>query len=512
MSESLKEVDKGFNGVDRASVSKRLLETEGFSVKSPSSVSSADYSQDLEQPAKQHQEMGAALQELSPPRVSGRHLPLASPPRKTSTLSVPVPGRQSQSPLHSEVYALSTPSPPSPISSQPRMVHCERPVEFSAPSPAGDTTPLSCSPKTSRAPPAVSQSRSVTLTHPPTGHVPLQTVPLPLEETQRSKSPVSPSPQYLSVVTTPPRLSPLKRPQEASPLTGQSPKHPAASSTPATDGNNIDLSAHSVLLSSASTVTAAPPAVSSFPRAPTASPSVSPAPKVSDSLTGSTAHYVDASENTDVSSHKVRVEADHQTSQETLSKHEVCDSPSKAGVVSKQEPNNEAHGRNLEPAFIIPKKDSISLVKKDRHNMKGQTTPGKGESDTFDDTFGTDTSVDYPSLAESSYLESSRVEGVSSMMDTFDDSFSLSQTEDPSKFTEGSMTDEASCVEENLNSSMTSTCSSGETSLRNTTSLLDDSFNESSQNNSSLLSASVNVSAQSIKGEILNVKLNHIEP
>ncbi|KAA0706892.1 Zinc finger domain protein 2A [Triplophysa tibetana] len=298
----------------------------------------------------------------------------------------------------------------------------------------------------------------------------------------------------------PSRLSPLKRPQEASPLTGQSPKHPAASSTPASDANNIDLSAHSLLLSSASTVTAAPPAVSSFPRAPTASASVSPAPKVSDSLTGSTAHYVDASENADVSSHKVRVEANHQTSQETLSKHEVCDSPGKARVISKQEPNNEAHGRNLEPAFIIPKNESISLVKKDRHNIKGQTTPGKGESDTYDDTFGTDTSVDYPSLAESSYLESSRVEGVSSMMDTFDDSFSLSQTEDPSKFTEGSMTDEASCVEENLNSSMTSTCSSGETSLRNTTSLLDDSFNESSQNNSSLLSASVNVSAQSIKG------------
>lgn len=468
----MKEVDKGFNGVDRASVSKRLLDTEGFSVKSPGSVSSADYSQDLEQPAKQRQEMAAALQELSPPRASGRHPPLATPPRKTSALSVPVPGQQSQSPLRGEVSALSTPSPPSPVSSQPQMVQRERPVGFSA-----------SSPKTSRAPPAVSQSRSVTLTHPPTVLVPPQTVPLPLEETQRSKSPVSPSPRSLPVVTTPPALAPPKRPQEASPLTGQSPKHPAASSTPASDANNIDLSAHSVLPSSAP-------------------PSVSPAPKVSDSLTRSTAHCSAASANADVSSHKARVEGDHQISQETLSKHEVCDSQSKAGVVSKREPNDEAlsETHKVQPAFCVPNeppKDTIPLV------IKEQTTPGKGEGDAFGDTFDTDTSVGYPSLAESSYLESSRAEGVSSMMDTFNDSYSLSQTEDRSKFTEGSMTDEdASCVEENLNSSMTSTCSSGETSLRNTTS---HSFNESSQNNSSLLSASVNVSAQSFKGEILSL-------
>lgn len=502
MTESLKEVDKGYYGVDRASVSKRLLETENFPIKSTGLVSSADYSQgvqqsDLDQPAKQRQEMGAALQELSPPRVSGRHLPLASPPRKTSTLphqTVTVPGKHSQSPLHSEVSAPVavnvSQSPPSPASSQLQMVQGERLVGFSAPSPAGATTPSMSSPKTSKAPPAVSQSRSVTLMP-----VPPQTVPL--EESQGSKSPLSPSPQSLaaSVVTTLPALAPLKGPQEASPLTGRSPKHPAASST----ANNIDLPAQSVLPSSASAVATPPPAVSSFLRAP---PSVSPVLKVSDSLTGSTAHYSDVTANADVSSHKARVDGDHQTSQET-----------DARVVSKEEPNNEAlshkvqsHGRNLEPAFIVPKgppRDTVPLVRNDRKNVN-QTTPGKGESDTFNDSFGTDRSVEYLSLAESSYLESSRAEGVSSMMDTFDDSYSLSQTEDQSKFTEWSMTDE----EENLNSSMTSTCSSGETSVRKTTSLLDDSFNESSQNNSSMLSASVNVSTQSIKGDEIPGKQN----
>lgn len=561
MNESFKETDKGFNGVERSSVPQRLSKPEGFP------VSSTDYNQgvqhpavDLEKPAKQHQEIGAAANELSSSPVSGPPPLLASPPRKTSTLphqtvSGPVSGQNSHSPSSSG-FALSTASgvgantsvsPPSPLASLPQTVQGQRPG-FSAPSSADGTpvglctTPSMSSPKSSRAPPAVSHSQSVVfssniLTHPSTVPVPPQTVPL--AEAQGSKSPqVSPTPLSLaaspSVVSAPPALAPLKGPQEASPLTGQSPKHPAASSTPTSAADNISLPAVSALPSVVSgsplaRASSAPsPAVSFSSQASAASLNVSPAPNVSRSLVGSAAQPSDIVANFDKSRSPGQVGShgvvrynfgESQSTQKTPGKHEACGSQSKAEVIigtSNTEAQSEmnkvqTHGRNLEPAFVVPKepeRDTMAVGRKDSYSIKDQATPRKGESDTLNDTFGTDTSLDYPSLAESTYLESSRAEDGTSMMDTFDNSYSLSQTGDQSKFTEGSMFDdsrdlqETSCEEENLNSSMTSTSSTEEASLIDNTSLLDDSLNNTSQNCSSLLSPSINASTHSIKGEI----------
>ncbi|XP_065142405.1 bromodomain adjacent to zinc finger domain protein 2A isoform X1 [Paramisgurnus dabryanus] len=530
MQAHINEMDKGYNGVERTSASQRLLKSESLPVKPPSS---ADYSQsvqqsalDMEQPTKQHHEKSAALQDLSPSRASGQHLALASPPRKTSTLPhQTVPGQHPLSPLNSdvtEICASSTPkmgiganvlpSPPSPLSSHFQIVQGERPAPSSVGSSPAGLGSSSMSSKTSKATPAVYDSHSGMFS---SKTVPLQTVPLPLEEAQRSKSPISPTPLSLtaSVITTPSALATLKGPQEASPLTGQSPRHPAASSTPTSVAKNTPLPKHST-----SVVDRPPPALSSFPQASSSPPSVSSAAKVPVSLTGSTAQHSDTTANADVSYGQGRAGSreDHQNFGESQS----CGSQSKTGVISfkfKQDPNNKAlfemqsHGTNLEPAFIVPKdpsRDTKRAVKRDSMNIRDQATPRKGEYDSF----GTDTSTDFPS----SYLESSRAEDESSMMDTFDDSYSLSQTEeDQSKFEEGSMTDDSrdkrdedsSCMDENLNNSVTS--SSGESSLRNTMSeTMDDFFNETSQNNSSLLSASVNTTTQSIKGNEILGKQN----
>lgn len=570
LNESFKETDKGFNGVERSSVPQRLPKTESFPVKSPGPISSADYKQgvqhptvDLDKPAKQCQEMGAASKELSSSPVSGPPPPLASPPRKTSTLphqtvSGPVSGQNSHSPSSSG-FALSTASgvsanvsvsPPSPLAPLPQTVQGQRPG-YCAPSSADGTpvglctTPSMSSPKSSRAPPAVSHSQSVVfssniLAHPLTVPVPPQTAPL--AEAQGSKSPqVSPTPLSLaaspSVVSAPPALAPLKGPQEASPLTGQSPKHPAASSTPTSAADNISLSAISALPSVVSgsplaRASSAPsPAVGFSSQASSGPLSVSPAPNMSRSLASSAAQPSDIVSNLDISSHSPGQVGSHgvvrcnfgesHSTQKTAGKREPCGSQSKVGVIigtSKTESNSEAqsemhkvqtHGRNLELAFVVPKDPERDTMAVGR-SIKDQATPRKGESDALNDTFGTDTSLDYPSLAESTYLESSRAEDGSSMMDTFDNSYSLSQTGDQSKFTEGSMFDdsrdlqETSCEEENLNSSMTSTSSTQETSLIDDTSLLDDSLNNTSQNISSLLSPSINASTHSIKGEIPN--------
>lgn len=563
MKESFKETDKGFNGVERSSVPQRLPKTDGFPVKSSGPVSSTDYNQgvqhpldvDVEKPSKQRQEMGAATKELSSSPVSGPPPPLASPPRKTLTLphqtvSGPVSGQN----LHSSPsgFALSTAlgvgtnmsvSPPSPLASPSQTVQGQRPG-FSAPSStdgshAGHgTSPSMSSPKSSRAPPAVSHSQSVAfsskiLTHPP------QTVPL--AEAQGSKSPqVSPTPLSLaaspSVVSAPPALAPLKGPQEASPLTGQSPKHPAASSTPTSGGDNISLPAVSALPSVvsgspqvAALASSAPSPAGSFSSQASSAPlNVSPAPNVSRSLVGSVSQPSDTVANVDVCSRSPGQVGSHGVgrynfgeSHSTPGKHEASASQSKVGVVigtSKKESNSDpqyemhnvqTHGRNLEPAFIVPKepdRDTMAVGRKDSYSIKDQATPRKGESDTLNDTFGTDTSLDYPSLAESTYLESSSAEDGSSMMDTFDNSYGLSQTGDQSKFTEGSMFDdsrdlqETSC-EENLNSSMTSASSTVETSLKDSTSLLDNSLNNTSQNCSSLLYPSINASTHSVKGD-----------
>ncbi|XP_067303017.1 bromodomain adjacent to zinc finger domain protein 2A [Pseudorasbora parva] len=553
MKESFKETDKGFNGVERSSVPQRLPKTDGFPVKSPGSVSSTDFNQgvqhplDVEKPAKQHQEMGAAAKELSSSPVSGPPPPLASPPRKTSTLphqtiSGHVSGQNSHS--SSSGFALSTAlgvstnvsvSPPSPLASPSQTVQGQRPG-FSAPSSADGTpaghaqTPSMSSPKSSRAPPAVSHSQSVAFSSKIL--MPPQTVPL--SEAQGSKSPqVSPTPLSLaaspSVVSAPPALAPLKGPQEASPLTGQSPKHPAASSTPTSGADNISLPAVSALPSVVSGSPQVPALVSSTPspassfssQASSAPLNISPAPNVSHSLVGAAAQPSDIVANVDVCSRSPGQVGSHDVVRynfgelhSTPGKPEAFASQSKVGVVintskkeSKSEPQSEmhnvqTHGRNLEPAFIVPKEPE----RKDPYSIKDQATPRKGESDTLNDTFGTDTSLDYPSLAESTYLESSRAEDGSSMMDTFDNSYSLSQMGDQSKFTEGSMFDdsrdllETSC-EENLNSSMTSTSSTEETSLKDSTSLLDDSLNNTSQNCSSLLSPSINASTLSVKGD-----------
>ncbi len=551
--ESLKETDKGFNGVERSSVPQRLPKTESFPVKPPGPVSSTDYNQgaqspivDLEKPVKQCQEMGDSTKELSSPPP-----PLASPPRKT------VSGQDSHSPSSSG-SALSTASgvganvsisPPCPLTPPLQTVQGQRPG-FSGPSsaegtPAGlGTHPSMSSPKSSRAPPVVSHNQSVVFSSKTLMHSSMVPAALPLAKAQGSKSPlVSPTPLSLaaspSVVSAPPALAPLKGPQEASPLTCQSPKHPAASSTPTSVADNVSLPTVSALLSVvagspqvAALASSAPlPVVSYSSQASSASLNVSSTPNVSRSLIGSAAQHSNMMANADVSSHSPGQMSSHAVLRHNFGeshsslihgKHEACGSQSKVGVIMGTSSNEaqaemqkvQIHGQNLETTFIVPKepeRDTMAISRKDSNSIRDQAAPRKGESETLNDSFSTDTSLDYPSLAESTYLESSRAEDESSMMDTFDNSYSLSQTGDQSKFTEGSMIDDSrvsqdtSCEEENLNGSMTSTSSTEEASLKDNTSLLDDSsLNDTSQNSSSLLSASINASTPSIKGKIFS--------
>ncbi|XP_051516056.1 bromodomain adjacent to zinc finger domain protein 2A-like isoform X1 [Myxocyprinus asiaticus] len=517
MNESFKEKDKGYNGVERTSLSQRLPKTEGFPIKPLGFVPSAEYSQGIQHPfmdLEQCQEMGAILKELSPPLVSGPPPPLSSSPRKTSTqphqtISGPASGQHSHSPSSDGPQLCGLSMPPSKTGVG---VNASVPTAGGSPPGLSKTSSMS-SPK--RAPPPVSHSQPVTcsktLSQPPAVHVPPQTAPVPLAETQGSKSPqISPTPLSLAAspsVVSAPALAHLKGPQEASTLTGQSPKHPAASSTdnvtfPFVVVNPFNAASRlSQMASSTLASTAPPPAVRSS-QASTATPSVSMA-NMDTASSRSPAQ---------LGSHEV----EHQTfgethsSQKTLGTHEMSDSQSKAEVdsttsikVSNSEAQFEMHkvqtyGRDLEPAFSVPKDaetDSMSVVKKDSNNIRNYT---------LNDTFGTDTLMNHPSLAESTYLESSRgYEDASFMMDTFD-SYSISPTEDQLKFTEGSMIDDSrdtSFMEENLNSSVTSSSSTEETSLKDNPFLLNDSINETSQYNSSLLSASVNASTQSIKGD-----------
>lgn len=550
MNESFKETDIGFNGVERSSVPQRLPRTEGFPVKAPGS--STDFNQgvqhpsmDLEEPAQPHQDMRAALKEQSSSPIAGPPQQLTSSPRKTSTLPHQAASGQDS---HSSSTALGvcahlSVTPPSP---PPLMVQVQKPV-FSTPLSADDTpsgigTTSTSSSKISRSPPAVLQSQSMvisskTLTHPPT--VPPQTVPL--ADAQGSKSPqVSATPLSLaaspSVVSTPPALASLKGPQEASPLTGQSPKHPAASSTPTSVADKLSLPAFSALPVVVSgsrqgaplASTAPSPAVSFSSQASSTPLILSPVPNVSHSIVGFAAQPPDLV--AIVGSHG---EVHHNfgeshSSQKTSGKPEACGSQSIDGVktgTSKMESKDaqpemhmvQTHGRSLEPAFIVPKepvKETLIIVRKDSNSIKDLVTQRKGGNDTLNDTFGTDSSLVYPSLAESTYLESSKAEEGSSMMDTFDNSYGLSQTEDQSKFTEGFMIDDSrdlqdtSYEEENLNSSMTSASSTEETSLKDSMSLLEDSFNNTSQNSSSMLSTSINASTHSMKGDQILVEEN----
>ncbi|KAM9431401.1 uncharacterized protein ACWYII_018518 [Salvelinus alpinus] len=214
MSEVFKDVDKGYNGMERASVTQLLPKCDSYPPKPPGPPMgpTSDYCQRSEQPMAQHHEMATSARESAlpaPPHSMSSHPPAVSAPSTHSRLSAPpamstppmgtlgppvvssfsvssAPPRNSEAPMSSSP-SLPVLGPPPGLSSPPLMSIRPSPVSLSTP-PSGASPPLSVSvplPKPpappllldkSSIPPAVSAPHPVSA--PPPVSVAHQTAPM----------------------------------------------------------------------------------------------------------------------------------------------------------------------------------------------------------------------------------------------------------------------------------------------------------------------------------------------
>ncbi|XP_026887772.2 bromodomain adjacent to zinc finger domain protein 2A isoform X1 [Electrophorus electricus] len=332
MNESYKEVNQGYNGVERPSVPQQLSTTESFPVKPPGTSLGAtnDYSPQLQQPVvdaepeNQCHDMGATFKELSPPTVAGPPPPIASPPCQLSialpqTLSGPSPVLQSsystvvsESPTGVSAHAPVIPktevntqsamvSPPQVLTTPPLIVQGLRPAVSSSVHAA-----LSNSPSVSTVhqmgqsfkapPPAVYTQPLVikSLASPPETSVPPQMALAPLAENQGSKGPQVPQPPISQDAPFPVSSTPSSRIAHPQLDIIFPPVIPGSTPPPTTAGSfplpvvskplvstpPVSTSVSSQLVSSPQHSTAPPPAVSVAPQASASLPADSTAPKV----------------------------------------------------------------------------------------------------------------------------------------------------------------------------------------------------------------------------------------
>ncbi|XP_076839802.1 bromodomain adjacent to zinc finger domain protein 2A isoform X2 [Brachyhypopomus gauderio] len=583
MNESYKEVDQGYNGVERSSVPQRLSTSEGFPVKPPGTSigPTNDYSPQLQQPVvdvepgNQCHDMRATFKELSPTTVSGPSPQMATPPCQMSvalpqTLSGPSPVLQSsystvvsESPTGGSAHAPVIPktevntqsamgSPPQLLTTPPLIVQGLRPAVVSVSqssvavhatlsnSPSVSTTPqMGQSSKAS--PPAVSAQPLVSksLESPSKTPAPPQIALAHLVESHGSKVPQVPQlsiSQDTLVPVSSNSSSTTAHPQRDTPVV-PSPTSPAAT----TDSfplhvvskcldftSTVSTSVSSKLVSSPHHSSAPPPTVSADPHASTSSPSAFTAPNVSVSSAETVAvlprgvtKFVPCPPQSPghVASHKADQHAfDGPCSpQKTSSEPEVRHIHHKASVPNSMS-NQECHTDSISQDFMKisetslsipcserPERDIMPAFEKDTDINRDQSISGMENSNTLNDTLGTETSLNYPSLAESTYSDGSKVENIGSLLDSSNVSLdNASQAEDPAMFQDESVakdsrdrflvdiqSENTSLEEETFNSGLTTRSSIEETPFEDT-SQLDSSLNPTSQNYGSLMLSSIN--------------------
>ncbi|XP_066526414.1 bromodomain adjacent to zinc finger domain protein 2A isoform X2 [Hoplias malabaricus] len=585
LNESYKEIDQGYNGVERAPIPQLLSTSEGFPVKPSGTplVPPNDYISRIQQPvvdnepAKQHHDMETLLKDLNPPAVSGPMPPVGTPPRQMSialpqTITGPSNIQSSYSAMASESsprvsthasaspkHGMNTSSPMAAplqlLTPPPLMVQGIRSVEVSAPSvsdalPAALSTPASASSTTqmgqssSAPPPAVSASpphtsRSQSLTIKPPVQTRVLRVPQP---------PIIPDSPHPVMFTPSSALPPPQR-TVMSPLAAPSPT-PAAGSLAHTAVETCSLPIDSTTLSVVSTPSAAPafsqmasspqkfcsspPAVNATPQASPSPPPGSTAPKASVSTAGSVTPLGLGQ----ASPHSLGQAGKPYSAQKTNAEHDSSQSHEKAILASseyKQECYTDTHseslGKGSETFVSIPdtkqiERGILSLIEKDCGPSKDQTTPAKGTDIILNDTLPSETSMNYPSLAESTSNEVSGAEDTESMEDSYDVSFNNSfRPQGASVYTEGaSHTDSkdwlpedihresTSCEEQIMDSCMATRSFSDDTSLQDSFQM-DFSLNDTSQNDTSQLSSFVNeFSVHSAKANEVESKEGHSAP
>uniref|UniRef100_A0A8B9H276 Bromodomain adjacent to zinc finger domain, 2A n=1 Tax=Astyanax mexicanus TaxID=7994 RepID=A0A8B9H276_ASTMX len=191
MSESYKEVDEGYNGVERAPVPQRLSVGEGFTVKPPETLlpPSNDYIPRLQQPVvhaepAKHHDLGNLHKELSPPPASGPPPSVATPPRQqqiSAALPQTVLGPTAKQSLYSSAASESASGvsahasvvlkagvntssavaapPPQLLTTPPLLVQGLRPVAAPVP-PASASVPAALSASSATASPQMGQNCS----------------------------------------------------------------------------------------------------------------------------------------------------------------------------------------------------------------------------------------------------------------------------------------------------------------------------------------------------------------
>ncbi|XP_036446967.1 bromodomain adjacent to zinc finger domain protein 2A isoform X3 [Colossoma macropomum] len=511
------------------------------------------------EPAKQHRDMGTMLKELSPPVASpscqmSTALPqtVSGPTTTQSSYSTAVLESPQGVSTHASVVpkpGVNTSScmavPPQLLTTPPLMVQGLRHGAVSVPLasvavPAALSTSASKSstpqmgqsskvpsPAVSTPPPVISCSQPVAVTPPVkcTGSMGPQ-VPQPLT-CQDTPHPVISTPS--SVLAPPQRalMSPLITP--SSTPTAASLAHstvenyslPVDTTTLSVISTPPSASVISQMGSSPQKFSAPPPAVSATPQASPSPPPGSTAPKASVSSAGSVTPLGDANTKVVSSSpqslgHMISLKAEQQAfgkqyiAQKTSSEPNVshpCDKAILTGSVSKQECHTDHQSVSLDKSYETSlntpgskelERGNVPLVEKDPGTSKDQATPGdQAGVNTLNDTLDTETSMNYPSLDESTYTDASRTEDIGSMEDSYDVSLNnASQAEGSSMFTDGATTEESkdwlpegshredtSCEDE----TMATGSSSDDTSLQRNLQI-DYSLNDTSQNDTSQLS------------------------
>lgn len=507
MSESYKEVDHGYNGVERAPVPQRLSVGEGFTVKPPEAhlLPSTDYIPRLQQPvvdseqAKQHHDLGILRRELSPPSASGPPPPVATPPQQQMSTALPqkvlgTPAIQSLYSASASESASVVPKPgvntslavaahPQLLTTPPVMMQDLRPVAASVP-PASVAVPAALSAFSASAPPQMGQNSKA----PP----PAVSTPPPLiSRGQFVPSVESPGSRSLQVpqssisqhappkISTPSTEAPHHRAM-MSHLVAPSPASPSASLAPSTgDGSSltVDSKLGSVVstpppasenTSSSSQMRLSPqqssarhPDASATPRVfPPAPPPSSSAPNFSDSSTESVKPLGDAATNvSSFSSSQSPGSVPHKAESfgKPFSPQKVPSDPDASplchnafSIDSKQECHAGSWTESFVKSFGTSPSSTVSKqLEKDvvcLVEKHPETKDHKAALEKEKANTLTDTldAENYPSLTESAYTDTSGAEDAESLDDSYEVSLNnTSQAEGSSIFTDGDLADES---------------------------------------------------------------------
>uniref|UniRef100_A0A674ES46 Bromodomain adjacent to zinc finger domain, 2A n=1 Tax=Salmo trutta TaxID=8032 RepID=A0A674ES46_SALTR len=169
MSEAFKDVDEGYNGMERASVAQRLPKSDSYPPKPPGPPmgSTSDDCQRSKQPMAQHHEMTTLAREPALPELS-------SPPLMLQGLR-PFPVSVSTLPSVVSPPSVSAP-PPKPPALPPLLDKSSRPPSVSAPHPVSAPPPVSVAHQTAHttsAPPAMVSTSTMVSAPPHSMSVPI---------------------------------------------------------------------------------------------------------------------------------------------------------------------------------------------------------------------------------------------------------------------------------------------------------------------------------------------------